>query len=161
MATMNIMYGTPALTNDAVKTHRLGTLMEYRHPTYGPQLLMYVKFTDAITYAAGQPLGWSATEGDEDYVVTNDISEDNGVAAGIATRAHTTAYYGWMVVQGVCEVQFNNDDDAADGDVVIFGAADGVANTGSDSGLLAAFGVVVEAVVTATNIAVCRINTLK
>ena len=153
-------YSTPALTDDAVRTHKLGTLLEYNHPTYGPQVLMYVKFTDAITYAAGHLCGWSATEGDEDYVVTNDTSEDNGVAAGIATRVHTTGYYGWIVVQGVCEVQMNNDNDAADGDVLIFGT-DGPGNTGSDSGLLAAFGVVVEAVVAATDIAVCRINCLK
>ena len=159
MATMNIMYGTPALTDDVQKTHRLGTLMEYRHPTYGVQTLMYVKFTDAVAYAASQPLGWSATEGDEDYVVTNDVSEDNGCAAGVASRVHTTAYYGWMVVEGVTPLQMNNDDDAADGDVAILGT-DGAANTGSDPGIVSALGIVVTAVVAATNIAIVRLKGL-
>lgn len=156
----NIMMETPALTDDVAPAYRLGHVIDYVDPTYGPQKLMYVKFTDAITYAAGHLCGWSATEGDEDYVVTNDTSEDNGVAAGIATRVHTTGRYGWIVVQGVCAVQMNNDNDAADGDVLIFGT-DGPGNTGSDSGILAAFGIVAEAVNATTDIAICRINTLK
>lgn len=160
MATTCIGYETPALVNDASPRHRLGTLREYRHPTYGVQTYMYVRCTDAIAYAAGQPLAWSATEGDEDYVVTNDVSEDNGVAAGICPRVWTTAYYGWMLVQGVTEVQMNNDNDAADGDVLILGSTDGAANTGSDPGVVTALGYVVEAVNATTDIAVCRIRGL-
>jgi hypothetical protein len=154
----NIMYEKPSTVNDAVPTERLGTLKWYVDPTYGPQLLMYVKFTDAITYAAYQPLGWSATEGDEDYVVTNDVSEDNGVAAGVATRAHTTAYYGWMVVSGVTPLQMNTDDDAADGNIAILGSGDGAANTGSAG--VDALGIIVTAVVAATDIAVVRLRGL-
>lgn len=155
--TTEIMYEKPSLVNDASPRFTLGTIKRWIDPTYGPQLLMYVKFTDAVTYAAYQPLGWSATEGDEDYVVTNDVSEDNGCAAGVATRVHTTAYYGWMVVSGVTPVQFNNDNDAADGNVVILGG-DGAANTGSVGA--DAFGIVVEAVDTGTDIAVCRLRGL-
>ena len=157
MAILNLMYGTPALTDDASPTHTLGTLAFYDDPTYGPQIHMYVKFTDAVTYAAYQPLGWSATEGDEDYVVTNDVSEDNGAAAGVANRVHTTGYYGWMCVSGVIPLKMNTDDDAADGNVAILGG-DGVANTGSvgaDS-----LGIIVEAVVGATDMAVVRLRGL-
>lgn len=153
----NIMYGTPALTDDATPTHTLGHIIDYVDPTYGPQKLMYVKFTDAVTYAAYQPLGWSATEGDEDYIVTNDVSEDNGCAAGVATRIHTTARYGWMVVDGVTPLQMNNDDDAADGNVAILGT-DGAANTGSVGP--DALGIIVTAVNAATNIAVVRLHGL-
>ena len=154
------MYEKPSLVDDVGPTHRLGELMDYIDSTYGPQRLMYVKFTDAITYEAYQPLAWSAGEGDEDHVVTNDVSEDNGCAAGVATRAHTTGRYGWMVVEGVTPLLMNNDDDAADGDVAILSSADGVADTGSDPGLRTALGVITEAVVTSTNLAVVRLKGL-
>lgn len=154
---IDTMYEKPSLTDDVAPRFTLGTLKVWNDPTYGPQVVMYVKYTDAVTYAAYQPLGWSATEGDADYVVTNDVSEDNGCAAGVATRAHTTAYYGWMVVSGVTPLKMNTDDDAADGDIAILGG-DGVANTGSlgkDS-----LGIIVTAVVAATDIAVVRLRGL-
>ena len=44
---------------------------------------------------------------------------------------------------------------------MIFGSGDGAADTGTDIGLLTAFGVVMEAVVTATDLAVCRLKGLR
>jgi len=155
-----LMYESPDLVNDATARYPVGTLRDWIDPTYGPQKLMYVRFVDAVTYVAYAPLAWSATEGDADCCVTGDVSEDNGCAAGVARNlVMTQNYYGWMTVQGVTPLQMNNDDDAADGDVAIV-SADMAANTGSDSGILLALGVVVTAVVAATNIAVVRLRGL-
>lgn len=138
----NIIYD-PATCNDASPRHTLGSLH-----SFGGKLYRYVQFKDAVAYAAGVPCGWSAS--DTDQAVTCDVSEDNGVAAGIALCAVTENNYGFIQVSGKATVQFNNDDDAAAGAVCILDA-DGVANTGSDSGVITAFGIVLDSVVAATN----------
>jgi hypothetical protein len=154
------MYENPDLANDATARYPLGTIRDYTDATYGPQKLMYVQFVDAVAYVAYAPLAWSATQGDAECAVTGDVSEDNGCAAGVARNLVMTAnYYGWMTVRGVTPLKMNTDDDAADGDVAII-SADMAANTGSDSGILLALGVVVTAVVAATDIAVVRLRGL-
>jgi hypothetical protein len=72
----------------------------------------------------------------------------------------TADYYGFIQVGGLATVLFNNDDDAADGDVCILGASDGVANTGSDPGVVSAYGIVVTAVTAATNLATVLLKRL-
>ena len=153
-----VMNEDPSLANDASPLFPLGTIRAYNHPTYGPQLCMYVQFKDAVTYVAYAPLGWSA--GDAGVKVTGDVSEDNGCAAGVAPgRVMTENYYGWMTVSGVTPLLMNNDDDAADGNVAII-AGDMAADTGTDPGLVTALGIVVTAVVAGTNIAIVRLKGL-
>lgn len=155
-----LMYENPDLVNDSTARYPLGTLRDYIDPTYGPQKLMYVQFVDAVTYVAYAPLGWSATQGDAECAVTGDVSEDNGCAAGVARNlVMTQNYYGWMTVQGVTPLKMNTDDDAADGDVAVI-SGDMTANTGSDPGVVTALGIIVTAVVAATDIAVVRLKGL-
>lgn len=144
MSSLQILTDNPATVNDASPMLPTGTLRGYIDPTYGYQTLKYVQFKDALAYAAGQCLAWSA--GDSGLAVTNDVSEDNGVAAGVACAAVTENYYGWMVVQGRCLVQLNNDNDGADGNVVILAADSGVGDTGSDPGLVTKIGIALAAV---------------
>lgn len=152
-----VMNEDPSLANDATAQVPLGTLRVYIDPTYGFQIHQYVQFVDAVAYTAGCPCSMSATDGG--YVVTTDVSEDNGVAAGIYNRVMTQNYYGWMLVYGKTLVQFNNDDDAADGAVALV-SADGVADTGSDPGSLLALGIVVGAVNTTSNKALTFVKCL-
>ena len=111
----------PATTNDASPRMAPGTLVFHEGNWY-----RYVQFKDAIAYAANQAVGFSA--GDGITAVTNDVSEDNGVAAGVCLGVMTENYYGFIALTGVYTMPTNGDDDIAAGDTVTLGG-DGTVNS--------------------------------
>ena len=156
MPSLQILTDNPETVNDASPTVPTGTLRGYIHPTYGYQTLKYVQFKDAIAYVRYGALGWSAADGG--LAVTNDVSEDNGIAAGVGMGVVTQNYYSWMVVQGRYLVKTNGDDDIADGDVIIIASDGGLANSGSDPGVVTRIGFALAADVDADDTVLTLVN---
>lgn len=137
------MYGSipienPADCNDVNPRWTLGEIFRYNDSTYGPQLLRYVKFLDAVTYVAGHVcVAASATA----WSVTNDVAGGSALgtasdaavgqrAVGIALRAMTQNYHGFVVVQGRCAVF--TDDGVSQMHHLVPHNADGTADTMAD-----------------------------
>lgn len=81
---------------------------------------MYVKFLDAVTYAAGQVLTWASATA---FHVTNDRSGGSSISnrpAGICLAVATQNSFGWILRRGrYSAVVTNGDDDIAVGDALI------------------------------------------
>lgn len=125
------LYESPATVNDATPRFRLGQLADYVDATYGPQVLKYVQFKDAVTYAAGHVCTY--VSGGAGLTVTNDRSGGSTTGqgvAGISLGTHTQNYYGWVVVEGVCSVK--TDTGVAFDDFLVAHTVDGEADTMAD-----------------------------
>lgn len=122
----------PAIVDHADAQYALGTLGSYDVALASGErvqnLYRYVKFLDAVTYVNGHVLAHTATP----WNVTNDraggTANIGGTAAGLATRAHTQNYHGWMQVAGVNE-NCLGDGSVAAGESVVLHSVDGAADT--------------------------------
>lgn len=124
---MQFPHISPASANDATAKYKVGGF--YFAPD--GNVYCYVKHTDSVTYAAGQPVLWATSTTGRD-TVTNDVSGGSsaGKVAGVCLSAVTKDYYGFILVRGYYDaVLTNGDDDIAAGDAVIAGGADGVCDS--------------------------------
>lgn len=151
---LNILTEDPTAANHATAQHDLGALFRWRHPTHGWWVLRYVQFKDAVTYAAGQSCTLAAANG---TAVTNDRSGGSSIGAifgGVALKAMTQNYYGFVLVNGYYPTLVTSGaDDIAIGESLIVhastdGACDGVA---AGSTTTASFGIATVADVDADN----------
>ena len=128
----------PTAVNDASPVASLGHLYEYEGRIY-----KYVKFEDAVTYAAGHCCVYGDTTG---YAVTND--KDQGVAtsagAGVCVRVMTQNYYGYLLVHGLW-ADCLGDGSVAAGDSIFSSATDGAFDTVADATVAQPMGIALEA----------------
>lgn len=142
---MSIPTIRPPITNvDSTPIMAVGTVVW--DPAAPNKAYKYVKFLDAVTYAAGQSVEYANLALTS---VTNDRAGGSSLGrlpAGIATAVHTQNSYGFIQVAGVAtDVKTSGADDIAVGEFVIThatgdGQCDGEASFG-----LGAFGVCIEA----------------
>jgi len=89
---------------DTAEKYDLGSIAIGRGTNRG-KMYRYVKFLDAITYAAGQVVTVGAAT---DWHVTNDRAGGSAVAGhgvvGVALAVHTQNSFGWIQVAGLVQV---------------------------------------------------------
>lgn len=141
-----ILYDDPTTVNDAIPTRKAGDIVYYRHSTYGWWKLRYVKYLNAVTYAAGQVCSPVAVDMS---TITNDITGGTStpwavIFGGLALRVMTQDYYGWALIGGYYPtIKTSGADDIAAGESLIMhgstdGTCDGVA---ANAMTVASFGV--------------------
>lgn len=134
----------------------VGNIAETQVAGVGKKRHRYVKFLDAVTYAPGQvvtPANAAMTS------VTNDISGGSSTTAltfaGVVIGTPTQNTWGWVQESGYhAAVVTNGDDDIAQGDTVIMGAADGVVDSvakATRTGTLSIVGIAADVDVDAAN----------
>lgn len=140
----------PATAIHTTPEAQLGAL--YSQP--GGKIYRYVKFVDAVTYAAGQVCTWADATGTS---VTNDISGGSSIGsivAGVCQAVMTQNSYGYVQVSGYYPtIKTSGADDIAIGENLFVhastdGTCDGAAASTWSSGN---FGVAVAADVDADN----------
>jgi len=147
--------------NDASAVHSPGELVEVLDST-GLKRYQYVKYsngTDNTVLAANEPVGYALTD---QTTVLRDLSDTvANLIAGVALNAISDGYYGWIQTWGAGSVLMNNDDDAAVGMSIIWGA-DGTCDTvaAGTASTYRPLGICNVAVVAATNVAGVVLNLL-
>lgn len=126
-----VILADPTTVNESAPSAKLGQCFVFEHATYGRWVVRYVKFLNAVTYAAGQPVQFC--DGPR-TTVTNDISGGAtatiGRAAGICLLVMTQNYHGYVLASGYYPTVLDNgDDDISLGDQIIIGASDGVCDS--------------------------------
>lgn len=125
-----------------------------RRSTLDGKVYKYVKFLDAVTYAAGQVVTRASADGTS---VTNDLSGGSSLGVipeGIVVGVPTQNQHGWVLRQGYyATIKTSGADDIAVGESLIAhgstdGTCDGVA---AGSTTTASFGICVVADVDADN----------
>lgn len=121
---MGIGFGlteSPIGVNDVKPRYHLGSLYYHNGRYY-----RYVKFVDAVTYAAGHVVEWCAGF----TSVTNDRTGGSSLGrcpAGVCLAAMTQNYYGFVQVAGVGDVAMLTDGSVAGGEWL-------VSDSGTDGG---------------------------
>ena len=138
--------------NEATASRTLGQLYTDESTGY---VYRYVQFKDAVTYAAGQVCTYAVATGLT--AVTNDISGGSSIGsivAGIALRAMTQNYYGFVLVKGFYgTVKTSGADDIAAGEnLFVHASTDGTCDGASASTFSSGnFGIAMAADVDADN----------
>jgi hypothetical protein len=148
----------PLTTIDSVPMEKLGAVVTLPNSDGYMNTYMYVKFVDAVTYAAGHVLTWANAAGTS---VTNDRSGGASLSlgpAGVAIAIMTANSYGWMQVGGVATCL--GDGSVAAGESVVPDTTDGKADTMAAGEEDLVFGIALEADDASTALFKCRLRGL-